>query len=170
MKADWLRVSFITQVALAAYFQVVQWIPLGKWNYQPGFEPLIVRTVHRQLAIGDIAAVGVFVLPVLLFWFARRKRIVWLMRVGILGYACWLVLEIKTWWVSYIFGASDAWQEVYQRVFSQSSKILPSFGRHLAPDGLHLVLQVLLVVIVISTALALRTHSRAKARDKSRDR
>jgi hypothetical protein len=167
MKTDWLRVSFVTQIALMIYFQLVQWIPLGSWNYQPGFEPLIIRAIHRQLEIRDVAGVGIFALPVLLFWFARLKRITWLVWIGLLGYAAWLALEIQTWWIAYIFGASDAWLKIYQRVFSQSTKILPSFGRHLAPDGMHLFLQLLLAVIVISTSLALVELSRAKIRGKS---
>ena len=167
MKTDWLRVSFITQVALAVYFQVVQWVPLGKWNYQPGFEPLMIRALNRNLEIRDAAGVALFALPVLVFWIARLKRTVWLLWLGLLGYAVWLALEIQTWWTAYLFGASDAWLKVYQRVFSQSTKILPSFGRHLAPDGMHLILQLLLAIIIVSTALALRDLARAKAHDKS---
>jgi hypothetical protein len=161
MKTKWLRVSFIAQVVLALYFQIVQWIPLGKWNYQPGFDPLVVQAFHGRIDIQDIAFVGVFTLPVLVFWFARGRGLIWIMWVGLLGYVGWLAMEIQTWWIAYIFGASDTWMSVYQRVFSQSVKLLPSFGRHLAPDGLHFVLQVLLAVVVLSTLLGLVDHRRA---------
>ena len=65
------------------------------------------------------------------------------------GYGGWLFLQIRTWWISYLFGASDNWKAVYQRTFSQTTKILPSAGNHLAPDGMHLVLQLLLLTVVI---------------------
>lgn len=134
---------------------MVQWIPLGKWNFQPGFEPLMIQAFQGRVGIQDVAVVGLFALPVLVFWFARWKELTWLMWLGLLGYSGWLALEIQTWWIAYIFGASDTWMGVYQRVFSQSVQILPSFGRHLAPDGLHLVLQILLVVVVFSALLGL---------------
>ncbi len=162
MKTKWFRVSFIAQVALALYFQIIQWFPLGKWNYQPGFDPLVSRALHGGIDIQDIAFVGLFALPVLVFWFALARGLIWIMWVGLLGYLGWLAMEIRTWWIAYIFGASDTWMSVYHRVFSQSVKILPSFGRHLAPYGLHLVLQVLLVLVVLSTFLGLIDHRRAR--------
>ncbi len=161
MKTKWLRLSFIAQVTLALYFQMVQWIPFGKWNYQPGFDPLVVQAFHGSANVQDIALVGLFTLPVLVFWYAWGRELIWIMWVGLLGYVGWLAMEIQTWWIAYIFGASDTWMSVYQRVFSQSIKLLPSFGRHLAPDGLHFVLQVLLAVVVFSTLLGLIDHWRA---------
>jgi hypothetical protein len=161
MKTKWLRVSLAAQVTLALYFQIIQWFPLGKWNYQPGFDPLVVQALRGSIDIQDILLVALFALPVLVFWFALARGLIWVMWAGFLGYLAWLALEIRTWWIAYIFGASDDWLSVYQRVFSQSVKILPSFGRHLAPDGLHVVLQLLLVLVVVSTFLGLIDHRRA---------
>ena len=72
-----------------------------------------------------------------------------------LGYAIWLALQVKTWWVAYALGASDSWELVYRRVFSQSTQLLPSFGRHLPPDGMHLVLQILLTAVVVFAGVGL---------------
>jgi hypothetical protein len=83
------------------------------------------------------------------------------MWLGVLGYGSWLALQIKTWWIAYAFGASDSWLRVYQRVFSRSTQLLPSFGRHLPPDGLHLVLHLLLAIVVVFTVLGLLKTSRA---------
>ena len=96
-----------------------------------------------------------FVAPFVVFWFAYSKGWRWLMWAGTFGYAIWLALQVKTWWVAYAFGASDSWARVYERVFSHSTQLLPSFGRHLPPDGLHLVLQVLLTAVVVSAVVGL---------------
>ena len=151
----WLTASLIAQVILAAYFQVIQWLPLGRWNYQPGFTPFAVQMINGRATGLDVLLLGLFAVPVLVFWLAYSRRLRWLMWICALGYAIWLALEIKTWWVAYAFGATDSWARVYERVFSQSTQLLPAFGRHLPPDGLHLVLQSLLIAVVGCAILGL---------------
>jgi len=105
-----------------------------------------------------------FLAPFLIFWFAYSMGLRWLMWVCTLGYAIWLALQVKTWWVAYAFGASDSWMRVYRRVFSHSTQLLPSFGRHLPPDGMHLVLQVLLTAAVVLALVGLlKTSVRVKS-------
>jgi hypothetical protein len=166
MKTNWLRIACFTQVLLAVYFQLIQWVPLGKWNYQPGFDPLAIQAARGHLEVQDVVYVALFALPVLLFWLARRKRWAWMMWLCLIGYISWLVMQIQTWWIVYVFGASDRWMAIYQRVFGQSIKILPSFGRHLAPDGMHLVLQMLLASVVVSTFLGLLQRRRTPTRER----
>ena len=151
----WSRVALVAQVGLASYFQAIEWFPFGRWNYQPGFEPLATQATQGHLQLTDVALVGAFALPLLIYLLAYGKKVRWLKWVCLAGYTAWLVLQIQTWWVAYIFGASDRWASTYQRVFSESTRILPSFGRHLAPDGMHFVLQVLLLVVVGSLVLEL---------------
>jgi hypothetical protein len=166
----WLRVSLFAQAVLALYFQVIQWFPLGRWNYQPGFTPFGVQLFNGRATGQDLLLLAAFGAPFLAFWFAYNMRVRWLMWIGVLGYAIWLVLEIKTWWVAYVFGASDSWLRVYQRVFSHSTQVLPSFGRHLPPDGVHLVLQLLLTAVVVCGALGLLKSSGRPDRLLSRSR
>jgi hypothetical protein len=151
----WLRASLLSQAILAFYFQLIQWLPLGNWNYQPGFTPLGVEAIQGRASAQDILLVGTFMAPFLLFWFAYSRGLRWLMWICAAGYAIWLTLQVKTWWVAYALGASDSWMKVYQRVFSHSTQLLPSFGRHLPPDGMHLVIHVLLVVVVVSAVIGL---------------
>lgn len=84
------------------------------------------------------------------------------MWVGAVGYTAWFYLQLQTWWVPYLFGASEHWQEIYHRVFAHSTKILPSFGNHLAPDAMHLVIQLLLLVIITSLIVGLVQTRRSK--------
>jgi hypothetical protein len=158
----YLHISVATQFLLAVYFQMINWFSLGAWNDQPDFVPLINAATSGTIEWGDIGIVCAFLLPFLLFLFAYWRRWRWLMWVGALGYTCWLSLQIQTWWIPYLFGASDHWQEVYHRVFAHSTKILPSFGNHLAPDAMHLTIQVLLSVIVASSIVGLVQIRRSK--------
>jgi hypothetical protein len=158
----YLRVSLGTQFLLAVYFQIVNWFPLGLWNYQPDFLPLISSVSSGKVEWGDVGVVSAFLLPFLLFFLAYWRQWTWLMWVGAAGYAGWFYLQIQTWWVPYLFGASDRWQETYHRVFDHSTKILPSFGNHLAPDAMHLTIQLLLFVIVTCSIVGLVRIQRIK--------
>jgi hypothetical protein len=155
----WIRVSLIAQAVLAVYFQAIQWLPLGRWNRQPGFTPFAVQLSRGGGSAGDFLVLASFAIPFLLFWFASSRRLKWLMWICTAGYAVWLALQIKTWWIAYVLGASDSWREVYGRVFSHATQLLPTFGRHLPPDGMHLVLQILLVAVVASAAVGLLRSS-----------
>lgn len=62
----------------------------------------------------------------------------------------WFGLQLATWWLPYLFGASPAWADVYGRVFAQQTQVLPRWGAHLPPDAMHLTLQVLLVGVLVS--------------------
>src|ERR1700693_3505948 len=123
----YLRISLATQFLFAIYFQVINWFPLGSWNDQPGFVPIFHSVISGKIEWGDIGILSMFLLPFLLFALAYWRRWNWLMWIGVAGYAIWLCLQIQTWWVPYLFGASGHWQEVYHRVFAHSAKILPSF-------------------------------------------
>ncbi len=48
--------------------------------------------------------------PFVIFWLAYSRGRRWLMWIGTLGYATWLALQVKTWWLAYAFGASDSWE------------------------------------------------------------
>jgi hypothetical protein len=148
------RTALAWQIALAGYMQVVSWVPLGRWNYQPccptGLELLRRGTLSPTDALGAAA----FLLPVALFWLGARHQWRWAMGIAVVATAVWLGLQLWTWWPSYLFGASDHWSQVYARAFAYSTPILPRWGNHLPPDALHFVLQVLLAGTVVSGTLA----------------
>ncbi len=151
----YLRISLAAQFLLAVYFQMINWFSLGLWNYQPGSIPMFSSISSGKIQWGDVGILCAFLLPFLLFIIAYRRRWNWLMWTGVVGYSVWLYLQVQTWWVPYLFGASQHWQEIYHRVFAHSTKILPSFGNHLAPDAMHLTIQLLLIVIVVYSIVGL---------------
>ena len=158
----WLRVSLIAQAILALYFQTVQWFPLGRWNYQPASSssspfsnlPLIVLFFEGRLTIQLVVLVVGAVIPFLIFWFAYLRHLRWLMWLQVASYSIWIAIEMS-WWVLYAVGRSDSQVEAYEKVFAPSTQLLPSFGRHFPPDGAHIVLHVLLVVVVLSSVMGL---------------
>lgn len=114
--STWLAASAIAQIVLALYFQAVNWLPMGSWNYQPGSEPLAQQFANGSIAIADVGYVALFVLPVTLFLIAMSRNWAWLMWIGLVGYTVWLVLQIMSWWIPYALGASDRWMATYHRV------------------------------------------------------
>ncbi len=164
MDRQWLQRSLFTQGVLAVYFQAVIWFPLGALNDQIGAHnrPLVEQFRAGTASFGDAVFAFAFILPTVLFLVGYVKRIRVLMWLSLLGYTVWLALQIQTWWVNYIFGASENWQRVYHRVFSRTLKILPSFGTHLAPDAMHLLIQIILLVAIIFGVVGLMKHEPAK--------
>ena len=143
------------QIALASYMQLISWVPLGRWNYQPCCPPGLVAFRRGTLTAADAAGAGAFLLPVVVFWLGVRLKSRWAIWLAVSAVTVWLGLQLLTWWPPYIFGASEQWARVYARAFAYSTPILPRWSDHLPPDALHLVLQVLLVGTVTSGSVAL---------------
>jgi hypothetical protein len=78
------------------------------------------------------------------------------MVIALLAYVGWLVLQIMTFWIPYVQGASPRWARVHAANFAQTVQWLPTKGNHLPPDASHFVLQLLLVVAIVCTTLAAR--------------
>jgi hypothetical protein len=61
---------------------------------------------------------------------------------------------IRVWWVPYFFGPSKAWQAAYDRLHSQTIKVLPARGLNPIPNLEHMILNVLTLVTAITTLFA----------------
>jgi hypothetical protein len=138
------RTALAWQIALAVYMQLISWIPLGHWNYQPCCAPGLELLRQGALSWIDAVGTGAFLLPLILFRLGVRWQRRWMMWFSLLAITIWLGLQLWTWWPPYVFGASQRWTEVYGRAFAGSTPILPRWGNHLPPDAMHIVLQVLL--------------------------
>jgi hypothetical protein len=148
----WLKISLVLQLVVAMYFQLMLWFPLGAWNAQPG-ERLItlVHGGHAAVALGF--AVGMM-MPFLLFALALWRRWFWFMWVGLAGYAIWSGMQIKSWWIPWLFGPSS--QDLANSIaLERTYKIFPSSAQHLAPDAMHFVLDLLLFAALVTLAVGL---------------
>ena len=151
----WLRASLVTQIILAAYFQLVLWFPLGSWNDQPGKRLITLVGEGQVLAVLGFAIA--MLLPVLLFALGVWKRWIVLIWLGLIGYGTWAVLQIQSWWIPWIFGADERALN-NQRFLQRTYKLFPSSIEHPAPDGMHFVLDLLLFSVVITIAAGLLTR------------
>jgi len=137
-KSRWVRLSLFFQVALLAYYETIEWINIFPWND--------IRAGNGQ-AILDWIVTGILIVLIGITFF----RLWGAMIAAALLYGLWLWLQIDSWWIPYIQGASPGWTRVYGRFFSQTIKFLPSSGPHLAPDACHVVLQGLIVGAMLAT-------------------
>ena len=147
---SYIRLALWSQFLLVVYFEVVSWVPLGRWNYQPCCPVAFDLLSQSKLEVVEGLYLLAFILPLLGFWYGFRRRNKWLMLAALILYAAWLVIQINSWWLPYVAGASESWKATYSRAFSASTQVLPSWDDHLPPDAMHFTLQILLIVVVCS--------------------
>lgn len=149
-----MRLSAWLHWLLAIYLWLITWIPLGNWNRQR--EGTLFETLAHggKLDVGDVVFLALVVLPAILFWIAYRKRSFWFALGALVLDGVWLVLQIQSWWIPYIFGTDVSWQLAYAK--GPTTKVLPSFGHHVAPDGMHFVISVLIVAAMITGISGIR--------------
>ena len=98
-------------------------------------------------------------LPAVLFWAAYKRSSFWFAVPALILDVVWLALQIQSWWIPYIFG-TEGWQFAYAK--GPTTKVLPSFGHHVAPDGMHFLIQVLLVSALVTGIAGLRQLRRVQ--------
>jgi hypothetical protein len=122
---------------------------MGRWNDQPGIN---VPFSSGNMILG--AAVGGPQLLLLIGTVWRLKPLLWF---GLIGDTVWLFLHIYSLWVPYILGASPQYATMYTRVFGRTTKLLPNFGSHLAPDAMHIFIDVFVIAVIVTLVLYLRS-------------
>jgi hypothetical protein len=143
------RAAITAQVILLAYFELCILIPLGRWNAQPG---IAVAFSSGNILMG--AAIGGAQLLLLIGTIWRLKPLLWF---GLIGDTVWLLLHIWSLWMPYILGASPQYAGMYARVFSRTTKLLPNFGNHLAPDAMHTFIDVFVIGVIVTLVPYIRS-------------
>ena len=134
-------VAVTSQLLLLIYLETVEWINLFPWNdVRNGNGQEVLDVVLGILIAGAVVAT----------WLRWRPG----MLVAILLYVVWMGLQIVTFWVPWVRGATPHWQRIYEANFAQTTQWFSRAGTHLPPDANHFVLQLILVVALICTALA----------------
>jgi hypothetical protein len=139
----WRNAAITSQITLLIYFEICMWLPLGAWNNQHTF-PILDSL---QAAIVP-AAIGLGTVLLIIGTTLRIQPLVW---AGVLGHFGWWTAQAITIWPPYIWGASERYAAMYDRVWGRTTKVLPSWGEHLAPDAMHLCIQALLVAVLVTT-------------------
>jgi hypothetical protein len=139
---------------LTAYLWLIAWIPLGNWNRQREGTLLAALFSGRGLQAGDWGMLVFVTLPAVLFWVGFKRNSFSSALAALALDVFWLVMQIQSWWLPYILGTDRAWQLEYAK--GPTTKILPSFGPHVAPDAMHLVIHVLLIAALITGVAGIR--------------
>ncbi|HWA03471.1 MAG TPA: hypothetical protein VG819_08080 [Rhizomicrobium sp.] len=135
------RRAAIAMLVLGLYLEAMEWIDLYSWNN--------IRGGNGQESLDYILA-GIFAVLVILLW--RGGRIAALLALAFT--ALWGWLQISTWWIPYIQGASPGWKKTYAHWFAECVQILPATPDRLPPDANHVVLQVLVLIAFVASAIA----------------
>jgi len=143
-----IKLSLWLHCILTGYLWLVALIPLGNWNYQRGDYLFTALIKGKGIESGDVGLLVFITLPVVLFWFGYKKRNIWFCITALVVDIIWIVMQILSWWVPYIAGTNKTWQLEYAK--GPTTKILPSYGNHVAPDAMHFVIHVLLFLEIVA--------------------
>lgn len=77
-----------------------------------------------------------------------------LMWFGVVYYFALFAEELRVWWIPYLFGASPACQEAYERIHSRTITVLPARGNNPVPNLEHTILHGLTLLTPIATLVA----------------
>jgi hypothetical protein len=150
----WTRRSAWLHWILTGYLWLIAWFPLGNWNRQSDENLLPQLLEGKGLHLDDLFALAFVTAPAVLFWVGYRYRKVWFAVAALAFDAFWGFMQIQSWWVPYILGTNEPWQLKYAK--GATTKVLPSFGHHVAPDGMHFAIHVLLILAFATGISALR--------------
>jgi len=147
------RRAAIALLMLGVYLEGMEWVDLYPWNN--------IRGGNGQETLDYIIAGVVIALAA---WLWRGGRVPALVSAALT--AAWTWLQISTWWLPYIEGASPGWKRVYVKWFANCVQILPASPNHLPPDANHIVLQLLaLGTFALSVHAAIGEFRRGSIRD-----
>lgn len=153
MRDRWRKSALVAQSVLLVYFQVCMWLPLGGWNGVQHFPVQSLKTAPFPIAVGFGTALLII---------ATLLRIRWLMWIGVVGHLAWFSAQGATLWPPYIFGASPQYAAMYSRAWGTTTRLLPNWGNHLAPNAMHLFIQALLVAVLVTTVSSILSIRKAK--------
>lgn len=81
-------------------------------------------------------------------------RVEWMAVAALVIYPVLLVGEYLNWWRHYFFGPTEAWQQTYDRLFKNTTIVLPPIKNHPVPNLEHTLLHSLTLLTTILTYIA----------------
>jgi len=135
---EWSKIAIGSQLTMLIYFTIDNHVYLYPWNNLESLTEQIPSTLWG---------------PFLLIMLAFRRRVRWGMALGTIWTHVWLALQFQQWWVPYLFGRADTSWYV-NGGYDETLKLLPSLGTGVIPDAQHNVLQLLSLIVIITTYMA----------------
>lgn len=131
---------FTLQIVLLVFHQVTTLFDLYPFNN--------VRQYTLRERLQECSVNGLLMaIPPFGFYFG----ISWMMTAALFVYPALLFGEYLSWWQPYFFGASQKWQQTYNRIFRHTSTVLPPIGNNPIPNLEHCILHGLTLITTICT-------------------
>ncbi len=73
----------------------------------------------------------------------------WTMFVSLLIYLFLLLLEIKKWWIPYLFKSSNEWKRKYERIYRDTMTFLPPHKENPIPNLEKIIFHLLIVATFV---------------------
>lgn len=143
---DYYYVALVLQILLFLYFEVTTLVPLFPWND--------LSKYSRKEKFTEAIANGLIILLCIGLFATKIK---WLMAISVMFYLVFLVMQILTWWMPYLTGIhlKQFPRSLYESHFKNTIKWLPPVKGHIIPDAQHNVLQLISILTLITSSIAL---------------
>lgn len=138
----WVAVAAIA--LMLAYFVITNHVDLFPWNNLEAGGSQLPSTLSGVIPFGIIALV-----------FALRIR--WLMLVGMVYSYVWFLLQMRQWWIPYLFGSTPlhrSFDWYTDHGYDETIRFLPVIDGRPVLDAQHVVLEVLSLLVVLATTVA----------------
>jgi hypothetical protein len=135
-----MQTALIMQVALFLFHQMTTLLDLFPFNG-------VRFTQKKERLLEAMVDLVLMALPPIAFGFRLEP----LMRFGVAYYFILFAVECATWRAPYLFGASEKWLEIYERVHSKTLTPFPRRGARPVPNLEHLILMALTLLVALVT-------------------
>jgi hypothetical protein len=140
----WRAASAALIGVMLVYFVVTNHVDLYPWN-------------NLDAAGNQLPSMLVGLIPFSIYAVAFAVGIRPLMLVGMVHSYIWLALQVRQWWLPYLFGATPlhrdlSWYEAGG--YSETLRIPPLINGRPVPDAQHVVLELISLGVVLATTIA----------------
>ncbi|HMF47957.1 MAG TPA: hypothetical protein VK603_04900 [Candidatus Saccharimonadales bacterium] len=143
-KIDWIRIAISSQLVMLIYFTIDNHVDLFPWN-------------NLRSPVAELPSTLAAWIPFLLIMLTFVYRIRWGMVAGTVYTYVWLLLQIRQWWIPYLFGPTPLHRDFswyYEHGYTETVKVLPPIGNHPVPDLQHMSLQLLSLAVTLTATIA----------------
>jgi hypothetical protein len=143
-KIDWIRIAISSQLVMLIYFTIDNHADLFPWT-------------NLRSPVAELPSTLAAWIPFLLIMLTFVYRIRWGMVAGTVYTYVWLLLQIRQWWIPYLFGPTPLHRDFswyYEHGYTETVKVLPPIGNHPVPDLQHMSLQLLSLAVTLTATIA----------------
>ena len=140
---EWTQLATLLPLLFLSYQILIDWVNLFPWN------DLATKTAKTRLL-----ELLLNYSPLLLIAYGFHQPTPSTKLYALIGSVAYLLGHLNAWWRPYLLGATSKEQAEYQQYFSRTYKFLPAIGDHPIPDGEHVVLGVICLLMVGCSLLA----------------